>query len=181
MKTSYIITIAFAAIMSLTFLTYMSSNNTAVSYETEIEAIHTNMSNIYGSYEKTLFEAVQVNNMAKDHVKEVLQAAIQGRYGSDGAKQLFLSIQESNPNVDPSLYQTLQNIIRAGNKDFSNEQTRMIDAIKEYKKSLKKVPFGWFMQIAGFPSIDFDDYKVVTTQATTESLETGIAKPLKFN
>src|SRR5690606_7192000 len=101
--------------------------------ERQLEAIKTDNRNIYAQYGQKVLEVAQVPDMYIADVVKVTTAALEGRYGPDGSKAVFQWIQEQNPNVDPSLYRAVQQVIEAGRSDFENGQRRLIDVRRQYE------------------------------------------------
>ena len=162
-------------------ISLFSYNNTAVNFEENLVAAKTNASNIAAQYQNALFEQVQVPEMMKEDIRELVTASIEGRYGENGSRAIFQSITEQNPSVDPAVYLKIQSVIDAGRRNFEREQTRMIDIERAYTAKLRSQPSGFFMGILGFPKIDLDDFEPVTTNRVKEMLETGVEEHMVFN
>ena len=163
-------------IVSLLFIggaSYVTSYNYGNRAEKNIVAIWENNQNILAQYTQKVQEAAQVPGMMKDDVKEVVSAALSGRYGPDGSKAVFQWIQEQNPTVDAGIYRKIQQIIEAGRDEFKVSQTRLIDAKRAYSTNLGYLWKGLWMRIAGYPKINLDDYKAITNDYATKAFETG--------
>lgn len=180
MKTIYIVLIAIAVVVAGFVGIYFSANNTAIRMETEIVAIQENSMNVATQYQNLIFEAAQVPEMQRDDLKEVITAALEGRYGDDGSRAVFQAIAEDNPKIDSTVYIKLQQIMQSGRKDFEREQTRMIDAVRVYKTALGTMPKGMFIKMAGYPTIDLEQYKPITTNRVDEMFKTGKEEHLKL-
>ncbi|MCC5612851.1 hypothetical protein LC612_40755 [Nostoc sp. CHAB 5834] len=159
---------------------YVSAANEGNRLENQIKATYENNQNILAQYGQKVMEAVQVPEMAKNDLMEVAKAAISGRYGPDGARSLFTSIQEQNPQVDPQLYRQIQQIIEAGRNQFETAQTRLIDQKAAYLTALGTVWKGFWMRLAGYPRINLDDYKIVTTDRAANAFQTGKEAPIQL-
>lgn len=180
MKSLLIIGLTFAALTLWSFLSYVSAFNTANMYEKKIVASHENLQNVLSQYQNKIGEMVQVPSMYKDDLKEVVSAAIQGRYGEGGSKAVFQWLKEQNPSLDVSVYSKIQVAIEGGRDRFTNEQTIFLDTKRAYETQLGSFLTGTFMRIAGYPKIDLDKYKIVTNVATEKAFETGIDEPVKL-
>lgn len=180
MKTIYIVLIAIAVVVAGIVGTLFSANNTGIRMETEIVAIQENAMNVASQYQNLIFEAAQVPEMQRDDLKEVITAALEGRYGENGSRAVFQAISEDNPNIDSTVYVKLQQIMESGRKDFQREQTRLIDAVRVYKTALGTMPKGFFIRMVGYPTINLDEYKPITTNRVDEMFKTGNEEHLKL-
>lgn len=152
---------------------YVSAANAGNRMEKGIKATFENNQQILGQYGQKVLEASQVTDMARDDIVKVVKEAVQGRYGADGSKAVFQAITEQNPNVDPTLYRQIQQIIESGRTKFEEGQTRLIDQKRVYSTALDNVWGGMWMRIAGYPKINLDDYKSITTDRAAEAFKTG--------
>jgi hypothetical protein len=160
---------------------YITANNYGVSVEAQLVAARDNNQNILAQYEQRVLEIVQVPDMYKNDLKEIVQATMQGRYGADGSKAMFQWIQEQNLQLDSSVYTRIQDTILAGRKDFELAQTRMIDIRRGYDQQLGFFWRGLWLDIAGFPRVNLADFKPVVTNRVLETFETRIeTSPLKL-
>lgn len=173
MKTLFAVLGVVGTLLAVVIGSYVSAYNYGNRAENEIKAIWENNQNILAQYTQKVQEAAQVPGMMKDDVKEVVSAALSGRYGPDGSKAVFQWIQEQNPTVDAGLYRKIQQIIEAGRDEFKVSQTRLIDAKRAYSTNLGYLWKGLWMRIAGYPKINLDDYKAITNDYATKAFETG--------
>lgn len=162
------------------FAMYVGAFNKANAYEKKIVASHENLQNILSQYQIKIMEMVQIPTMYKDDVKEVVKAAIEGRYGADGSKAVFQFLKEQNPSLDVSVYSKIQVAIEGGRDRFTNEQTIFIDQKRAYETDLGSFLTGSIMKFAGYPKIKLEDYKIVTNVATEKAFETGTDEPMKL-
>lgn len=160
--------------------TYVSSYNLGNRYENRIVASHDNLKNILSQYQIKISEMAQVPDMYKDDMKEVISAAIQGRYGEGGSKAVFQWLKEQNPSLDVSVYSKIQIAIEGGRDRFTNEQTIFIDTKRAYETELGSLITGTFLRFAGYPKINLSDYNIVTNVATEKAFETGVDEPVKL-
>lgn len=173
MKTLFAVLGVFGVMVAIVVGSYVSAYNYGNSAENELKAIKENNQNILAQYTQKVQEAAQVPGMMKDDVKEVVTAALSGRYGADGSKAVFQWIQEQNPTVDAQLYRKIQQIIEAGRDEFKMSQTRLIDAKRAYSTNLGSLWKGMWMRIAGYPKINLDDFKAVTNDYAEKAFATG--------
>lgn len=152
---------------------YISYANYGNRTEENLRAIRENNKNIYATYTQKVMEVAQVPAMARDDILKVVTASMQGRYGADGSKATFQMLREQNPNIDPKLYTKIQQVIEAGRNDFQKEQTNMIAAVQSYKTALGEMPGSFFIRMAGYPKLDFNDFKPITTDRTEDVYKAG--------
>lgn len=160
--------------------TVIGTNNACVRQEQGIKAQYTQNQNNYDNYFKKLKEVSQVPEMYTSDLKSVYAGAIQGRYGADGSKAVFQFIKEHNPTFDASLYKQIQQVIEAGRNDFETNQKLLIDKKRVYETYLGEFPSGAIASFMGFPKINLDDYKIVTSAETNEAFRSGESAPIKL-
>lgn len=158
-------------------ISYVSASNRGNQMEQAIQATWENNENILAQFGQKVLEATQVPEMARDDIMLTTKAAIEGRYGTDGSKALFQAITEQNPTVDPELYRKVQQLIEGGRNEFQAGQTRLIDQKRSYTTALGSFWGGMWMRFAGYPKLDLDKYKSITTERAstifTNGKETG--------
>lgn len=160
-------------VIGVLFGSYVSANNTGNSMEQAIKSTYENNENVLAQYSQKVMEAAQVPAMMTEDLSKVAKAAISGRYGADGSKAVFQAIQEQNPQLDPLLYRNVQQIIEGGRTEFQNNQTRLIDQKRVYQVALGNFWGGMWLRIAGYPKIDLEKYKIVTTDRASNAFKTG--------
>lgn len=154
-------------------VSYISASNKANSYENELKAAKENNQNILAQYGQKVVEAAQVTDMYRDDVAKVVDAAIGGRYGENGSQAVFQMLTEQNPTLDVSVYAKIQQIVEGGRDQFQNGQTRMIDIKRAYSTSLGTFWTGMWMGIAGYPKINLDEFKPVSTDRAEDAFNKG--------
>lgn len=160
-------------IAGIAFMSYVSANNYGVQMEAQLKAKYDDNRNILAQYGQKISEMVQVPEMMKNDLKEVVTAAIEGRYGEDGSRATWQWIKEQNPTLDSSVYVNVQRAIEAGRDEFKNSQTGMLDIKRSYETSLGYFWKGLWLRIAGFPKVDLDKYQVISTDRANRAFETG--------
>lgn len=157
----------------------INANNTAVRHEKGIEAQYTEMENVLGQYSLKVVEAAKIPDMATQDLKEVMRGALSARYGEGGSQAAFQWIKETYPGqVDPALYQKIQQIIEGGRNKFENAQTMLIDRKRAYEEALGMFPSGVLMKIVGFPKIDLSKFNIISSGHAKEAFATGVDKPI---
>jgi hypothetical protein len=156
--------------------------NTCVVQTNAIQAQYEGNKVSLAGYTNKIMDMVQVPAMAKDHIKEVAQAAIQGRYGADGAKQVFLMVKEQNATVDPGLYRSLMAAMEAGRNGFDADQKSLLDKCRVHNTYVESAPQSFFVGFLGYPHADLaDKCKPVTTEQTEQDFRNHTTGPLKIN
>jgi len=169
--------------LSGTFIfSYINAHDTAVDFETRIEAQWENNRNVLSQYTLKIEEAIQIPAIYKDDFKEVITSSMNGRYGKNGSRATIQWFKEHSITLPKELYLQIQQIIESGRNHFENEQKKLIDLTRSYKKTSRLFWIGKWMKIAGFPSQDWDwnKYNIVLEETSKTSFETGEAKPIKL-
>lgn len=149
--------------------------------ENNVIAQYDENKNRLSTLSNSVMEAAQVPAMAKKDLKEVVEAAMEGRYGNSGSKAYVQAITEAYPGqIDPSLYVRIQNMIESGRRDFASEQTKLIEKVRIYKTRLGEVPGGMIMKMVGYPKINFKDYEIVISDYTNDTFTTKRDKGLQL-
>lgn len=159
----------------------ISVYNEANSIENRLESTWESNRVELTNYRKKVVEAAQVPEMYRNDLVKVAEAAIQGRYGADGSRATFQWIQEHNPNVDPSLYKKIQQIIEAGRDDFKGRQNSLVEIKRQYNTTLGSAIKGNVMHFMGFPRVDLNKYKIISDSATDNAFETGQDEAIRLN
>ena len=170
----------FVVLILISVGSYIGNYNYGNEAEKSLTAQYKDNQNVLSNYYNKVQELVQVNDMYKDGLKEVVTAAIQGRYGEDGAKASWQWIKEHNPTLDSTLYVKLTQVIEAGRDEFKNSQTLLLDKKRAYETNLGYFWKGTWLRLAGYPKINLDEIKIVVSGKTTEVFETGKEEPLKL-
>lgn len=165
---------------AVAFGSYVSANNYGVTIEAQLKAKRDDNRNVLAQYGQKIAEMVQVPEMMKNDLKEVVTAAIEGRYGEGGSKATMQWIQEQNPQLDSAVYLRIQQAIEAGRDEFKQSQTGMLDIKRSYETSLGYFWKGTWLRIAGFPKLNLDEYKIVSTTRADNAFETGKEEPIKL-
>ena len=102
-----------------------------------------------------------------------------GRYGPEGSRATWQWLREHNPNFDASMYRQVMQIIEAGRNDFETNQKILIDKKRVYETYLNEFPSGTVAGMLGYPKVDLDKFRIVTSDHTDETFETGKSDPIK--
>lgn len=118
-------------------------------------------------------EAAQVTDMQRDDLVKITTAAIQGRYGDNGSRASVQFLREQNPALDSKIYVKIQQIVEAGREEFKVNQTRLVDTKRAYETELGSFWSGMWLRIAGYPKINLDDFKIVSTERAQDAFKKG--------
>lgn len=163
------------------FGSYVSAVNYGAQAEAGIKAAYTNNQNVLAQYTQKVQEVAQVPGMYTEDFTKVTKAALEGRYGANGSKAVFQWLKEQNPQLDSKVYIKVQQVVESGRDEFQTAQTRLIDEKRVYETALNTFWRGLWLRIAGFPKINLDDYKVITTAQTEATFAAGKeTAPLKL-
>jgi hypothetical protein len=164
------------------FVEFNNAHNMAVDYETRIDAQWQNNMNTLSQYNLKVQEAVQIPAMYRDDFLKTLNASMAGRYGKQGSQATMQWFKEHSITLPTQLYLKLQQIIEAGRNEFRNEQTKLLDLTRGYKRSSNSLWTGFMMRIGGFPSTDFnwEKYEVLIDSETENSFKEKSIKPIQL-
>ena len=162
------------------FSSYVEYRNMGATAEVGIKTQYENMQNVLSGYSLKVAEAAQVPAMYKNGLIEVAKAAIQGRYGANGSQATMQWLKEQNPNLDPTLYLKIEQIIEGGRDNFQTEQTKFIDTKRSYETQLALFWSGFWLKTAGYPKIDLAQYKTITSEHANDAFKTGVDTGIKL-
>jgi uncharacterized protein (UPF0333 family) len=173
MKASSIIAIVIAGVLGFALIgSYVSYANYGNRTERQLVAKNDDNQNIYANGSQKIFEIAQVPAMYKNDVKEVFTAAINGRYGEKGSQAMFQMLKEQNPQLDPSMYIKIQQVMEQFRNEFQQGQKEMLDMRRSYETALGNVWGGTWLSIAGYPKVNMKDFAIVTTDKAAETFKT---------
>jgi len=168
------------ALVAVLAISYISAFNSGNRMEQGLKATYANNENILAQFGQKVAEVAQVPDMARDDIIAVARAALEGRYGENGSQAVFQMITEQNPSVDPALYRQIQQVIEGGRNEFQNAQTRLIDQKRAYETALGSFWQGMWLRIAGYPKVNLDDFKVISTTRAQQAFEAGVEAPMQL-
>lgn len=170
--TAIAVVVLVGGVIAVTFGSWASANTYGAKTEASLKAAQNDSRNVFAQAGQKIREVAQVPKMYADDVDRVTREAIEGRYGSDGSKATFQWLQEQNPQLDPSLYTTIQQVIQASRRDFETAQRRQIDIQRQYEGELGSTWRGFWLARAGYPKVDLDKYDIVSTKEADEAFRT---------
>lgn len=183
---SAILVLVFLAIIVGGFLvfgisTYFSYANQGATVENTLDAKYDDNKNVMAGFSTKVKEIAQAAKLGTDAQAKLIETANKSRYGADGSKATMQFIQEQNPNIDPSLYKQLQQVIEAERTRFTQSQTEMLDIRRSYKTMLDKPYSGFWLRLAGFPKVDLKKYEIVINDYTNDAFTTHRAESIDLS
>jgi hypothetical protein len=110
-----------------------------VGKEAALSAQYLDTQNVLNNYVAKIREALGVADRNTDALDKVLTDAVRGRYTGDtsaqpGGGQLFSAITEAYPDLTGVSinYANVQSAVFAGRDAFQNEQSKMLDMVRDY-------------------------------------------------
>lgn len=155
-------------IVGIPTMSLWSHRNVAISLEEQIEAQETANKSDYDTMWKKFKEETQVTELQAEQIKDVYNDLIQGR--NQDTDLLFKVVKEDNPKLDTAVYTKLQKDISSSRDNFSNNQKKIADKIREYNTYIEKKPF--MKMITGRQKKDANDY-IVTSEKTEDAFSTN--------
>ena len=166
-----VVAVAFTLVAS-----YVTNYNYGNRAEKTIQATWTDNENILAQYSLKVMEVAQVPAMYKADVIEIYTKTLEARYGEEGSQAMFQFLKEQNPQIDSELYGRIQQIMEAGRTEFRVAQTRLVDQTRVYETNLGYLWKGFWLETAGYPTINLAEYQPITSDYASEAFETGVDK-----
>lgn len=168
-----VVAVALVAFFAALVGSYASAKTYGASVEASLKATKDDSRNVFAQAGQKIREVAQVPAMYAEDVERVARAAIEARYGDEGSKAAFQWLTEQNPQLDASVYTTVQQVISSSRRDFENAQRRQIDVRRQYEAALGSFWRGFWLAQAGYPKINLDDYQIVSTAHANTVFEAG--------
>lgn len=160
---------------AITGINVLSFRNTCIDLEQSIKQQHQANQSNYDSMIKSAKEMVQVTDMYAEDFEKIYSDLIAGRNQDTGL--LFKVVQESNPNLDSTVYTTLQRELSANRKTFDNNQQKLLDRVREYNSFVQKK----FISSAILNKKAIDSSKlIVTSTSTQDAFNSGVADEINL-
>jgi len=174
--------ISFFMVIILTIMFVLSAKFTAEEHENGIEAIYSDMQNVYANaVVQTLKTKAQVVGQYKGDLLEVVKANME-RYKND-QNLIFKSIAEqAGLTIDASVYKELQTSIGIAYSKFESSQRDKIDRVRVYKNFLNASIKGMIAKFFGYPSEKAKEVmdKLITNTTTSKTFADGKMEQLEL-
>lgn len=176
-----VVAIIFGGILGLCVLVggiaamaYIGAANKGNTMENSIDQLRQSSASTLSNLTQNIQELAQVPEMATDHLKQIIEAQMSGRYGQDGSKAVFQFLKEQNLQVDQRMYLNIQAAMSGGRKEFEISQNRLLSQCTSYKNEVGNVWSGFWLRQAGYPKADLKVVcRAVTDSKTDAAFETG--------
>lgn len=147
---------------------YFSFNNEEVSLRNEAEAQRGKVEAVYDNMWKIIHQTNEVKESYSEDFKEVVKGMMEGRYGT-GDGSLMKLVVEQNPNLSPTMYTRVMDAIQIERTNFTKQQERMLDIIREHTTLCDKIPGKWFIK-----NKTAIEYTVISSTRAKQVMTTGI-------
>lgn len=161
------------AIAGFLFAAYVSIHDKSAGYETRIQGSYDQARIRLGNHENVVMEMFQIDTASRDHARKIVRETMEGRYGPNGSQAVFQMLTEAQIPIDESNRAKIMNAIEAGRNQYMTSQENMISIVTNYRGELNTVWFGTIARIAGFPKIDLNKYKGISTARGDSVFEAG--------
>jgi hypothetical protein len=82
-------------------------------------------------------------------------------------------LREQNPQLDPSMYKKIQQVIESFRDEFKQSQTQLLDQCRNYETLRGNVWSGMWLSFAGYPKRDIEKMcTIVSTDKAAKTFET---------
>lgn len=155
-------------------MAYIGAANKGNQMENSIDELRQNSASNLSNLTMVVTEMAQVPEMATDHLKQIIEAQMSGRYGQDGSKAVFQFLKEQNLQVDQRMYLNIQAAMSGGRKEFEITQNRLMSTCRAYKNEVGNVWSGFWLRLAGYPKANLAVVcRAVTDSKTDAAFESG--------
>lgn len=169
-------------VLFIVFLSFNSVQKTMVDKESRLSAKYQDNQNVLSNYRASIKEAMGVAQTSTAAQDKVLTDAIKGRYtlGSTANPQggsAFSAILEAYPDIKAVAfpYEKVQSAIFAGREAFKNQQTGLLDLIRDYDNWRNSGIFHqMIVSMVGAPSSNLEAHigtKVYTGKAALKQMK----------
>lgn len=170
-----ILGVSVVACVAIASINVFSVRSTCIDLKESIEQQYQANQSNYDSMVKSAKEMVQVTDMYAEDFEKIYSDLIAGRNQDTGL--LFKVVQESNPNLDSTVYTTLQRELSANRKTFDNNQQKLLDRVREYNSFVQKK----FISATILNEKTIDSSKlIVTSTSTQDAFNSGVADEINL-
>lgn len=163
-----------AVVVGIGVMAYVGAANKGNQMENQINNLRQSSASNLSNLAMTIQEQAQVPEMATDHLKQVIETQMSGRYGADGSKAVFQFLKEQNLQVDQRMYLNIQAAMSGGRKEFEISQNRLLSQCSSYKNEVGNVWSGFWLRLAGYPKVNLAVVcRAVTDTKTDAAFESG--------
>jgi len=153
---------------------YVSYNRQERALRKQIEAVQENNKNEFELMWKKISQITQVTKAERESVEKIILGFADARKNAGGA--FINAVKEALPNIDQSTFKNLQNIIVASRDRFAQQQTKLLDLVREREKLVEDEIAGIFIK-----NKDKIDVTIITSSKTKETFQTGSDDDVKLD
>jgi len=146
---------------AISLMSYVAASNYAAMTEAMLKESLNNSRKIVQDAENDIFKLVDVNEDNRNDISKVIILSVEGHYGTDGAKALFLLLNDKKMVKSLKNYDTISQKIDEYRIKLAKSIGNMVEIRKNYVSSLNSVWRGFWLRFAGFPNVDLDEYDPV--------------------
>lgn len=147
---------------------YVNYNTTEVELRQQAEAQRGKVEAVYDNMWKIIHQTNEVKESYSSDFKDVVKGMMEGRY-SKGDGSLMKLIVEQNPNLSPTMYTRVMDAIQIERTNFTTQQERMLDIIREHNTLLNAPISGIFIK-----NKKPIDYTVISSTRAKKVMESGV-------
>jgi hypothetical protein len=171
----------FIALAVVSAISYFNAYDLGNRTETELQAVQRNNKNIYAQGTQAIMEIAKVPKMYAKNLQDIVTAEIQGKYGKDGSQATMQWLQDRQITLPETSYNEITQQIKAFRAKYEVNQTRLIDIDARWGYNLNSLWTGFWLKMAGYPKLDREQFKPITTDLTEEVYQRGTEKgPLQI-
>jgi len=152
-------------------LMYVGASNTEVELRNQAGAQQESNKVVFSKMKTIVFQQAQVATKYAADFEKIYNKMMSARY--EGKDPMMNWITEHNPNLDASLYKTIQTSIAALRSEFATVQNKLIDIKREHDNLRMRIPSKFF--VGGRDSLKI---KIVITSDTEETFQSGVEEDL---
>jgi hypothetical protein len=145
----------------------VSTHNTAISLESQFEAVQNDNKNQYDNMVKKIMKSAQVTKKQAEFIGKIIIDHAKSRGGS-GPMTLVNAVKESIPTIPDKAWTNLQNIITSSHDRFASAQTRLLDIKREHDILRMSIPSSFI--VGGRNELEAI---IVTSSRTENAFTTG--------
>ena len=174
-KTTLIITIGIiGSLLFIAIASYISAYNYGNKMDQQIKAKYQDMEVTLANASQKVADLVQIPDLYKKDAVELIKAEMSGRYGANGSSASIQFFQEKGIQLDPTLYRRIQQEIVVGRNEFTGTQKQLITIKQSYQEALGSFWKGMWLGIAGYPKINLDDFKIISSDHAQGAFKSGV-------
>jgi hypothetical protein len=168
-KIVLLVVVGLVALLGIIWVTTsISCNNNEIDLRKEATAQKGKVEAVYDNMWKIIHQTNEVKESYSADFKETCKLVMEGRY-SKGDGSLMKWVTEQNPTLSPAMYTKVMDAIMIERDNFTTQQERMLDIIREHDALCEKWPGSWV--VTNKTPIE---YTVISSTRAKEVMKSGI-------